>query len=129
MNKIILCAFAFIAIQLSAQELKPTETLTLLNVSVVNEKKRPQEGEVVSFVSLKDSKTLKGTTGADGKFSVLIPNGQKYKVQYKAFSSEQDYTTLDVPATPRLTFDYTITVTPPKVVTLDNVFFDTGKST
>src|SRR5262245_27052718 len=106
MRTILLCAFVIVCGHLAAQELKPTETLTLLNVIVVNEKKQPQEGEVVSFVSPKDSKAFTGTTNSEGKFSILIPNGVKYKVQYKAFSSEQDYTTLDIPATPRLTFGY-----------------------
>jgi OOP family OmpA-OmpF porin len=119
----------FISITVSAQELKPTETDALLNVEVLNDKKKPQQGETVLFVAIKDSKVFKGTTDKNGKFSILIPIGQKYKVRYKAFSEEKDYTTLEVPATARLTFDYTITVSPPRVFTLDNVFFDSGKST
>jgi OOP family OmpA-OmpF porin len=129
MKQLFLLALLYSSVQLIAQELKPTETSALLRVLLVNEKKKPLEGETVVFVSLKDSKVLKGTTGKDGKFSILIPIGQKYKVRYKAFSEEKDYTTLEVPATPRLTFDYTITITPPRVFTLDNVFFDSGKST
>jgi OmpA-OmpF porin, OOP family len=129
MKQLFLLAIICASIQLSAQDLKPTETHALLNVLVVNDKKKPQEGETVSFIAITDSKKLKGTTGKDGKFSILIPIGQKYKVRYKAFSEEKDYTTLEVPASARLTFDYTIIVTPPRTFTLDNVFFDSGKST
>ena len=128
MKQLFLYILITISVKLSAQTLKATETETVLNVIVENDKKKAQEGEVVTFVSLKDSKSFTGTTGTDGKFSILVPNGQKYKVQYKSFTKEKDYTTLEIPKVERLTFDYTIIVSPPRVFTLDNVFFDTGKS-
>ncbi len=116
-------------LKLAAQDLQPTETEALLNVAVVNFANKPQEGEVVTFISTKDEKSFTGTTQADGKFSLLIPKGQQYKVQYKSFTTDQDYKTVDIPQVEgHFTFDYTIKVEPPKVYTLDNVFFDTGKS-
>ncbi|MES2620541.1 MAG: OmpA family protein [Bacteroidota bacterium] len=129
MKPFFFAALILFTVQLTAQPLKPNETHALLNVQVLNEKKKPQQGEVVSFVAAKDSKRFSGTTGADGKFSILIPIGQKYMVKYKAFTDDQEYAPLEIPSTARLTFDYTITVTPPRTFTLDNVFFDTGKST
>lgn len=129
MKQLFFSALILLTLQLSAQELKPNETHALLRVEVVNDKKKPQQGEVVSFVAAKDSKKFTGTTGADGKFSILIPVGQKYIVKYKAFTTDREYAPLEIPATARLTFDYTIIVTPPRTFTLDNVFFDSGKST
>ena len=129
MKHLFLYFLLVISVKLSAQTLEATATETVLNVIVENGKKKAQEGEVVTFVSLKDSKSFTGTTNAEGKFSLLIPNGQKYKVQYKAFTKEKDYTTLEIPKVENLTFEYTIIVSPPRVFTLDNVFFDTGKST
>lgn len=115
---------------LMAQDLAPTETKALLKVLVVNAENKPQEGEVVTFVGEKDSATFTGTTNADGRFSVLIPKGQKFKVQYKVFSTEQDFKALDIPGgNELLTLNYTITVKPPRVYTLDDVFFAPGKST
>lgn len=119
------------AFSAAAQDLKPTDNDALLNVFVVNSAGKPQENEVITFVSQKEEKSsYTGTTNAEGKFSILIPKGEKYKVQYKVFSTEQDFKLLDIPAVSELlTFDYTITVKPPKVYTLENVLFDPGKST
>lgn len=128
MKKILTWCLYLFTLHLGAQELKPTETQALLNVSVVNDKKKPQANQPVSFVSLKDGKTFKGTTDAKGTFSLLLPVGINYKVKYKAFTKEMESSTLDIPAEKRLTFDYTIIITPPRTFTLDNVFFDSGKS-
>lgn len=112
-----------------AQTLQPTEKDALLNVLVVNDKKKPQANQTVSFVSPADGKTFFGITDQQGKFSLLLPVGLKYKVKYKAFNTHKETATLDIPNEKRLTFDYTITITPPRTFTLDNVFFDSGKST
>ena len=129
MKKIFLFAFVFIGTQLSAQELKPTKTQAVLNVTVINNKKKPQVNEVVTFISIKDGKNYSNTTNNEGKFSMLIPFPQKYRVEYKAFNKVKSELVLDMPASESpYNFDYTITVNPPRVFTLDNVFFDSGKS-
>jgi len=128
MKKIILLIILFTSLKLAAQDLQPTNTEALLKVLVVGDESNALEGEEVTFISLKDGKTYTGTTDAAGRFSVLIPNGQKYKVKYTVFSTEQDFKPLDIPAMDGpVSLDYTITVRPPKVFTLNNVFFDTGK--
>ena len=130
MKKIISLIFVSSTLFCYSQKLEPTETHALLAVLVVNDKEKPLEGETVTFVSGKDKKAYKGVTKANGKFEILVPKGDKYKVQYKAFSANEDYNVLDMPAMEGLiNFDYKLTITPPKVYTLDNVFFDTGKST
>jgi outer membrane protein OmpA-like peptidoglycan-associated protein len=115
--------------QLFSQDLKPTLTQALLKVVVVNDKEKPQVDQAVSFISVKDAKTYNGTTGADGKFAILVPPGQKYKVKYKVFTTVESDLLLDMPTMAgAYTMDYKITITPPKNFTLDNVFFDSGKS-
>jgi OOP family OmpA-OmpF porin len=107
-----------------------TLTQALLKVVVVNDKGKPQVDQAVSFISVKDSKTYSGTTGADGKFAILVPPGQKYKVKYKVFTTVESDLLLDMPTMAgAYTMDYKITITPPKNFTLDNVFFDSGKAT
>lgn len=116
--------------QLFSQDLKPTPTQALLKVVVVNDKGKPQADQAVSFISVKDAKTYIGTTGADGKFAILVPPGQKYKVKYKVFTIVESDLLLDMPSMAgAYTMDYKITITPPQNFTLDNVFFDSGKST
>lgn len=114
-----------------AQKLAPTEKDALLSVSVSNEKSKPQSGEQVIFESTKTKKIFSGVTKDDGKFDILVPKGDKYKVKYKTFTSDADYTVLDVP-NPKgelLSFEVSIQFELPKEYTLDNVLFDSGKAT
>jgi OOP family OmpA-OmpF porin len=130
MKKLLLLAFVFTAIRLSAQELVPTKTETALKVIVLNDKKKPQSGQLVTFTSVKDGKKYSGTTSDKGEFSMLIPPAQKYKVEYKIFTADYNDMVLDLPASEDpYSYEFTITATPPKKFTLDNVFFDSGKST
>ncbi len=130
MKKLFLFSFIIIASQLSAQELKPTATQALLKVKVIDDKNKPQASQSITFISVKDGKEFNGTTDAAGKFQMLIPPAQKYKVKYKVFTTVESDLLLDMPVAPGpYTFEYTITITPPRSFTLDNVFFDSGKST
>lgn len=126
----LLLIAAFILFKVDAQKLQATDSTAVLNVTVANRNNKSQEGEAITFESVKTGKLYSGTTNAEGKFSIIVPQGQKFKVQYKAFTSNEDYKTLEVPKVGGpLNFAYTITVEQPKVYTLNNVFFDTGKST
>ena len=50
-------------------------------------------------------------------------------MQYKTFTANLSHKTLEIPdVVGQLSFDYTIHVMPPKVYTLDNVFFQTGQT-
>ena len=127
---VLSCALSLIAKVSSAQDLKADMTHALLKVEVLDNKKKPQANQAVMFTSIKDGKTFGGTTNAEGKFSILIPPAQQYKVKYKIFTTVQNDLVLDMPEAPGpYTFEYTITATPPRTFTLDNVFFDSGKST
>lgn len=113
-----------------AQKLEPSEKDALITVNVVNGKKQSQPGETVMFESLKDKKVYSGITKENGKFDVLVPKGDKYKVKYKAFTSDADYTTIDVPDVKGelLEFEVTIEFEIPKQYKLDNVYFESGKA-
>jgi OOP family OmpA-OmpF porin len=129
MKTLFLFAVLFLVFQSNAQDLKPTLTQAVLKVKVVNDKNVPQAGQVVTFKSLKDGKEFSRVTDDNGKFSMLIPPAQKYKVQYKVFTTMDGDLELDLPASEKpYSFTYNITVTPPKTYRLDNVFFDSGKS-
>lgn len=113
------------------QTLKASEKDALITVNVVNDKKKSQVGEQVTFESLTNKKTYSGVTKENGKFDLLVPKGDKYKVKYKAFTSDADYTTMDVPNNKGelLEFEVTIEVTLPKQYKLENVYFESGKAT
>ena len=130
MKNILFIVLLFTASCISAQELKATLTQAHLKVSVIDDKKNPQAGQSVTFTSAKDGKVFSGTTDANGKFEMLIPPAQTYKVKYHIFNTDYDDQDMEMPSSERpYTFEYTLEVTPPKTFTLNNVFFDSGKST
>src|SRR5579863_7611428 len=73
MEKLILSVLLSSTLSLAAQELQPTVSQALLKVQVVDNKNKPQPGQLVTFKSPKDGKIYNGTTDAAGKFSILIP--------------------------------------------------------
>lgn len=130
MRKLLLLIATALLLQLNAQDLKPTVTQALLKLLVIDDKGKPQPNQFIIFTSLKDGKSFSATTDAKGEFAMLIPPAQKYKVKYKAFTTVESDLVLDLPASASpYSFQYKITITPPKNFTLDNVFFDSGKAT
>jgi OmpA-OmpF porin, OOP family len=130
MKTLLLSSLFMISLTSFSQTLQPTETEALLTVVVVDKGGKFLEGETVTFVAEKDKKQYSGVTKADGKFDILVPEGDSYKVQYKAFSENQDYNVLKMPSPEgTVEFEYKLIINPPKTYTLNNVFFDTGKST
>jgi OmpA-OmpF porin, OOP family len=114
---------------LQAQEKTPTETEALLNVVVTSMKDVPRQGEKIQFVGQKSKKTFSGITDKSGKFSILIPKGDTYSIEYKNFSETVEYNKFEAPAeSGKVTYDLDIKYDPPKTFTLEDVFFETGKS-
>lgn len=126
----IICLLLAIQIKVFGQKLAANATDALITVHVINERNRAQSGETVTFESMTTKKLYTGITKENGKFEILVPKGDKYKVKYKAFTSDTDYTTLDVPNNKDelLEFEVIIQFELPKKYTLDNVYFETGKS-
>lgn len=69
-------------------------------------------------------------SGSDGRFSVLLPKGDTYEIRCMSFEGDYEYSSVEIPDEPGLmTFEAQIMYELPKVYTLENVYFDTGKST
>ena len=128
-KSLVIIAFLLVGIT-SAQELKPTLTEACLTVNVTDNKKKPQSGEAVTFENTLTKKQYSGITKENGKFQILVPKGATYKLKYKAFSTNVDYSTLPLPVSKDtlVSFEVNIIFELPKTYTLDNVFFDTGKA-
>ena len=119
------------ALQSQCQNLKPTNTLALFKVCVINENKVPQVGDRVTFQSIKTKKSYEGITKDSGKFEILVPKGDKYAVKYKNFTEDEDYTEIDVPDVKdeKLGFNIVVQFEMAMNYTLENVYFNTGMST
>ncbi|NLE64024.1 MAG: OmpA family protein [Bacteroidales bacterium] len=112
------------------QTLEATETKALLNTSVTSMNGKARQGEIILLQGIKSKQQFKGITDKNGKFSLLIPEGDNYIIIYKTISGSVKYDTMPIPnKTGIFTYQLTIQYDPPKTYTLDNVFFDTGKST
>jgi OmpA-OmpF porin, OOP family len=106
-----------------------TERNAVINGSVVNDTKNPIENEEVIFFSLKTKKSYTGISNKDGKFQLSLPVGQKYKVQYQSITKTEDYKEINIPDADNVTVNFKLEITPETVITLNNVFFESAKST
>ena len=129
-NKIRFLLFVFLfSGNYFSQTLKPTDKLALLVGEVTNFKKKPLPKETILLVNTTTKAVITVTTDAGGKFEALVPVNATYSLKYKNFTSNVDYTQMQVPADKNATYDVAIQIDPPKEFILDNVYFDTGKST
>lgn len=126
LSLVFLCLF--IHSILFSQELKPNATQALILGQVTNFKKVPLKNETILFVDTKTKKEYSLLTDAKGGFKILLPVGAVYGLKYKNFTSDVDYTKMEVPKDADATYEVGIQIEPPKEFTLENVLFETGKS-
>ena len=113
-----------------SQKPEPTEKEALLTVIAQNSDKTVRAGEQIYFEGVKSKKVFSGITGDSGTFYLLLPKGDSYNIRYKNFQDSVDYSMIEIPdAKGKIFFEFTLNVEPPKVYTLRNVHFDTGKAT
>jgi len=131
MKKLILLSlFLFFATGSAfCQTLTPTGKLALLTGIVTNFKGKPLAKEIIMFSNDKTKAIVKVNTDDKGKFEILIPVGATYSLKYKNFTTDMDYTKMVVPNDADATYNVAIKIDPPMNFVLDNVYFDTGKST
>jgi OOP family OmpA-OmpF porin len=128
MQKAFILCFLLFTPALFSQSLKPSDKLALLTGTVTNFKGKPLAKEIVLFVNDKTKVETKINTDDKGKFEVLIPVNATYSLKYKTFTTDVDYTKMSIPADKEATYEVGIKIDPPKDYVLDNVYFDTGRS-
>jgi len=125
----VFCCVVFVSF-VNAQKPEPTEKAALLTVIVENSNHTFREGEKIYFEGVKSRKIYSGVTADSGRFYLLLPKGDSYKIQYKNFEDSVDYSKIDIPNEPgRILYTYTLTIEPAKTYTLRDVHFETGKAT
>lgn len=122
---------SLLAISLTfAQKLKPTKSEAVLHVTVTDFQDRPYRHETIQFIASNVDKVLEGTTDSRGKFSLLIPKGVSYDIQYMSLSGPYLCKECGVVKVPMnagegnwtIQFDNT-------TYSLEGVFFETGQAT
>lgn len=129
MKNILLFLIVFISFLSTAQTLQPTAQLALLQGTVTNFKGKVLPNEIILFSNDKTNAVVKVTTDGKGKFQTLVPVNVTYSLKYKTFTTDQDYTKLEVPGDADATYEVQIKIDPPKNFILENVYFDSGKAT
>jgi outer membrane protein OmpA-like peptidoglycan-associated protein len=127
---LMLIFMCFNSILKSQDEIKPTENEVLVNVLVADNNKNPLPQETVIFTGVNTKKSYTITTNNEGKSSILLPKGDTFEVSYKDLLKEKDYASVDIPTKKGLfTYNIDIIYEPSKIFTLENVYFEFGKST
>jgi len=126
---VITICLTFIAISSTSQELKPTEKDVLVEVFVKDNQNKMLSNEEVSFFGRRTRNTYTVRTNDKGYVQILLPKKDVYEVSYKDLFESKDYALLEVPDAPGI-FTYTVEIIyePSRVFTLENVYFEFGKS-
>jgi OmpA-OmpF porin, OOP family len=115
----------------SSQTPEPNEKEAIAKITITDFKKQPRAGEVILFEAQKTKKVYEITSGKNGTCALLLPKNDTYKVKYKSFINQKEYSSFSIPGDEgKLTIEVILQMDEEeKTFTLENVFFDTGKAT
>ncbi|HIA06361.1 MAG TPA: OmpA family protein [Flavobacteriales bacterium] len=125
----LIIATIIFPLRVNAQDLTPDSLNAVLNVHVLNERGTVNAGDTITFTSAITGKVYSGVTSDSGRFSILIPNGCTYAAGYRDMNGQMRSSDIELPADQLIRMNWKLTFELPRVYTLDNVFFDTGKAT
>ncbi len=104
-----------------------------LDVKVLSESGKPYAGDKIYFVGQTSKTSFSGITNASGKFHIDLPEGDVYDIRIMSIGDELEYNTLEIPALKEgeryENMELEIMYEAAKDYTLNNLQFDTGKST
>ena len=112
-----------------AQELEPSMTEAVLKVTIIDEAGGGSQGDTVWFNGRNKGGSYLGVSDEIGKFSIKIPNDETYDASYKDRNGNLMSAPIELPGNQLLLINWELKYELPRTYTLDNVFFDTGKST
>jgi len=114
------------------KENQRTSRKITMEVIVTDHQNNPRQGEKIIFVDNESKKEFSGVTDEGGKFEIKLPGGRTYIAKIEGVGQEQKYQTFTMPEVKEGQSygktRFTIRYEPPKVYTLDNVYFGVGKA-
>jgi len=114
----------------NGKDLKATDADALVKVIVTNMQNKPSVGDIITLTSKESQTEFTGVTGDSGYFKIVVPNGDKYIVNFRSFAGEQRYKEIEIPKLDgTVEMNLMIKYDLPEVVVLENVTFETNKST
>ncbi|MBL4754268.1 MAG: OmpA family protein [Flavobacteriales bacterium] len=109
-------------------KLAPTDSTALLNISVVDAEGKHLKIDYMTVKGKKNGATFHFSRKTS-PFSILVPNGETYVLTYKDLGGEEGFTEVPIPDVENVVMNFELAYEPPKIYTLDNVFFVSGKAT
>ena len=134
MNKLffaISCLFFFYTIgQAQSTALEATEHEALLHIQVTDMESNVRMQDLIIFEAKKSGKQYKGISDHEGKFKLLLPEGDIYLIKISGLGNEEDYSSIEI-GDEEGYYEGSIVIQyePAKSYTLDNVHFDFNKAT
>jgi|SaaInlStandDraft_5_1057022.scaffolds.fasta_scaffold27892_2 OmpA-OmpF porin, OOP family len=109
-----------------------SQKMASFTVVVTDYKNALLKGEQILMVGKSSKQVFKGVTNSSGTFDIDIPGGDVYDIKIKSVGDAKDYNTMEIPAIgENQSYNkgtLTIMIEQAKSFTLNNVHFDTGKS-
>ena len=95
-NLLLTAIFTVVLTKLFGQQLKANEENALIHVKVTDMKDIARENDIIHFVGIKSQKSFQGISNKDGKFDILLPEGDKYQIKIVGLGKEEEYSTLEI---------------------------------
>lgn len=103
-----------------------------LTVKVSDFEGNPKGGEAILFVGKKSGAIIKGISDEQGLFEIALFGGDIYDIKIKEIGDEIEYNTIEIPLLEEgysyREMELTIKFESSKKFTLNNIYFDSGKS-
>lgn len=113
-----------------AQEtLVPTEEQALLSVVVSDMEENPRPQDKITFQGKLTNKSFEGIANQEGKFSILLPEGDIYLIKIQGLGNSIDFDELKIPKQEgKVSGEIAVRYRPAKTFNLDDVHFETNKA-
>jgi len=107
--------------------------LATVHVLVTDFDNNSKKGEQIIFEGLNTNEIYQGISNSEGKFEIQLKGNETYLIKIKSIGEAEDYSKFTIPKLNKGEYyapiQVTIQIDPPKTYTLDNVHFESGKST
>lgn len=122
--------FAFYAVGTIAQEtLIPTEEQALLSIIVSDMEENPRPKDKIIFEGKLTKLSFEGIADHEGKFSILLPEGDIYLIKIQGLGSTIDFDELRIPKQEgKVSGKLAVRYRPARTFNLDDVHFETNKA-
>ncbi len=128
---LIFSVISAVCVNLAGQQSDST-TKAPVQVIVTDFENNPVEGEQIIFEGLNSKINYKGVSNSEGKFDISLKGGETYLIKIKSVGKAKDYNRFEIPVLGENesygNIILTIQFEQPKIFTLDNVEFESGKS-